>query len=62
MTIPLSRASLCANCHTVSNAVGETCPACAAVGCLMNLARVLDREQPSEREITRALLNLERLG
>ena len=41
--IPFGEAVLCVSCKVVSNASGQTCPACGG-GPLMNIARVLDRE------------------
>lgn len=42
-TIPLARAVLCVSCNTVSDSVGDRCQACAGVGGLLSLSRVLAR-------------------
>lgn len=43
--IPAHLAVWCVNCNQVSNSVGERCVACDAVGGLLNLAKVLGREE-----------------
>lgn len=43
VALPLELAVLCVACDTVSDATGDTCPACAGVGGLMAIARVLNR-------------------
>ena len=40
--LALDRAVLCVGCSRVSDATGETCPACGAQG-LLSLARALNR-------------------
>lgn len=42
VSIPLSRAVLCQNCESVSDATGPTCPVCQSEA-LMSIQKVLDR-------------------
>jgi hypothetical protein len=43
--IPAHLAVWCVNCDQVSNSPGERCIACDAAGGLLNLAKVLGREE-----------------
>ena len=45
-SIPLEKCVLCCECGVVSNSNGDRCRVCDGVGGLMNLARILDKDEP----------------
>ena len=51
--IPLAQAKLCANCEGISDAKGETCPACGAFANWLSIARLLASPQ-EKAQIVRA--------
>ena len=50
MNLPLSNAKLCMNCEQISDARGETCPACAARANWLPIGRLLGSLAEEERE------------
>lgn len=45
--LPLAGSVICAGCMVISNAAGETCPACGGGG-LASLSRILNRVDEDE--------------
>jgi RNA polymerase subunit RPABC4/transcription elongation factor Spt4 len=57
-SLDLSRAKLCMNCETISDATGERCPKCAAIANWLTLSTVLseDRDRQESDRLARAVI------
>ena len=57
----LGKATLCANCDSITESRGETCPVCGGRGGMVSLARVLNPPPPIRRYTAREIEAIDNL-